>query len=195
MHGIREELIERQAQSIGLPLTKLYLESSASHNAYEKLMKDFYQRCVHDGIQDVVFGDIFLEDLKKFREDLLQPFNLKGIFPLWKLDTHQLINEFIDTGFKTLLCAADANYFSSQQTGKTINKDFITHLPKGIDPCGENGEFHTFVYDGPIFKEPIQFKYGSVVKKTYSFKKNVENEIQTMESGFWFQDLLPRITS
>jgi uncharacterized protein (TIGR00290 family) len=195
MHGIREELINEQAKSLGLPLTKLYLESSASHNAYEKLMKEFYQRCSENGIQAVVFGDIFLEDLKKFREDLLQPFNLKGIFPLWKLDTHQLINEFIDTGFKTLLCAADAKYFSSGEMGKTIDQNFLNNLPEAVDPCGENGEFHTFVYDGPIFRKPITFEFGDVVKKDYSFQKRSENEIQTVESGFWFQDLLPRITS
>ena len=195
MHGIREDLIEKQAQSIGLPLVKLYLESSASHDAYDKLMKDFYQCCVQNGIQGVVFGDIFLEDLKKFREDLLQPFNLNGIFPLWKLDTTKLITEFINTGFKTLLCAADAKHFSSEQMGKTIDNDFISHLPEGVDPCGENGEFHTFVYDGPIFKKAIEFEYGSVVKKAYSFQKRTENEIQTVETGFWFQDLLPRITS
>jgi uncharacterized protein (TIGR00290 family) len=195
MHGVREELIAKQAESIGLPLTKLYLESSESHSAYERLMKKFYQHCVERDICGVVFGDIFLEDLRKFREELLQRFGLKGIFPLWKLDTNRLMNEFLSAGFKTLLCAADAKHFSSAQTGKTLDEDFIRSLPINVDVCGENGEFHTFVYDGPIFKEPVPFEYGGVVKKSYSFQKRNGSKIQTEEIGFWFQDLRPRITS
>lgn len=195
MHGVREELIEAQATSLGLPLTKIYLESSENHSAYKKLTQEFYQQCAAEGIEGVVFGDIFLEDLRQFRESLLRTDRLLGIYPLWQIPTDILINQFIDAGFKTLICSADAKYFSSHQAGKTIDKEFVTSLSSDVDPCGENGEFHTFVYDGPIFNKPIAFRTGEVVKKTYSFqKKNDDGSLQKIESAFWFQDLVPLIT-
>jgi len=194
MHGVREELIEQQAALLGLPLTKLYLESSESHAAYEALMKDFYWKCSRN-IDAVVFGDIFLEDLKKFREGLLKPFRMQGIFPLWKLDTRELIEEFFGLGFKTILCSADEKFFSMEQLGKTLDLNFISELPGIVDPCGENGEFHTFVYDGRNFSKAVEFGIWSVVKKEYRFQKQNENEIRSVEMSFWFQDLFPRITS
>jgi uncharacterized protein (TIGR00290 family) len=191
MHGVRETLIEKQAEAMGLPLTKLYLESSESHSAYERLMRGFYQQCAHEHIEAVVFGDIFLEDLRVFREELLKPSGLLGIYPLWKLDTGQTISDFIRSGFRTLICAANEKYFTPAQMGMTIDDELVRQLPPAVDPCGENGEFHTFVYDGPVFKRPIACKKGEVVAKTYTYQKVDENGTpEKTETTFLFQDLL-----
>ncbi|WP_317195251.1 diphthine--ammonia ligase [Chryseosolibacter histidini] len=192
MHGVRETLIERQAEALGLPLQKLYLEGSEDHDAYTRLMSDFYTQCIREHIHAVVFGDIFLEDLKIFREQLLKSSGLQGIFPLWKQDTRQLITDFIHADFKTLICAANAKYFSAAQMGKTIDDAFVRQLPEEVDPCGENGEFHTFVYQGPIFKTPASYVAGEVVKKTYTYHKaDASGAPVKIETTFLFQDLLP----
>jgi uncharacterized protein (TIGR00290 family) len=192
MHGVREELIERQAAAMGLPLVKLYLESSERHTEYEQLMQAFYKRCAAEGIQAVVFGDIFLEDLKAYREKLLGHSALKGIYPLWKNDTGTLIQEFLDAGFRTLVCAANAQHFSVDKMGETIDHALVKNFAEGVDPCGENGEFHTFVYDGPVFCRRIDFKTGAVLQKTYNYQVTGEDGVtQQLESAFWFQDLLP----
>jgi uncharacterized protein (TIGR00290 family) len=192
MHGVREELIERQAVALNLPLRKIYLESSESHEAYDKLMRKFYEECADEKISGVAFGDIFLEDLKLFREKLLMPSFLQGIFPLWKLNTSVLLRDFIQRGFKTLLCSANDQHFTATEVGKSIDEAWIEKLSAQVDPCGENGEFHTFLYDGPIFREPVSFSYGDIVKKTYSYQKvNADGHMEKMETSFWFQDLLP----
>jgi uncharacterized protein (TIGR00290 family) len=192
MHSVCEALVERQAEALGLPLTKLYLEGSESHSAYERLMTEFYRQCAHEHMDAVVFGDIFLEDLKVFRENLLDSSGLQGVFPLWKLDTRVMIEEFIRSGFKTLICAANEKYFSAAQMGATIDEAFVRQLPAAVDPCGENGEFHTFVYDGPVFKKQIAFKSGSVVRKTYTYQKTgITGAPEKIETTFLFQDLLP----
>lgn len=192
MHGVRESLMDRQAEGLGLPLTKLYLESAETHAAYQELMSSYYKRCAEQNIDAVVFGDIFLADLKQFRLDLLKPSGLKAIFPLWQTDTGMLIGDFVNAGFKTIICAADAGLFSQKQIGQTIDHKFVSSLKKGIDPCGENGEFHTFVYDGPLFNKPLTITKGEIVKKIYSFRRvNDEGRTETVESAFWFQDLLP----
>jgi uncharacterized protein (TIGR00290 family) len=191
MHGVREELIEAQAQALNLPLTKIYLERSENHEAYEKLMRTFYDQCAAEKLDGVVFGDIFLEDLRLFREKLLAHSSLQGIFPLWKMDTGILLKDFIHRGFKTVICSANVLHFAAQQVGKTIDEEWILGLPPAIDPCGENGEFHTFLYDGPIFKAPVRFAYGDVVRKTYSYQRvKTDGNIETLETAFWFQDLL-----
>jgi uncharacterized protein (TIGR00290 family) len=190
MHGVAEALIERQAEALGLPLTKLYLESSESHDAYSRLMTDYYQRCADNSIDAVVFGDIFLEDLKAFRENLLRPSGLEGIYPLWKIDTAVLMADFINAGFKTMICAANAAWFPASFAGSTIDHALVTALPAGVDPCGENGEFHTLVYDGPLFRRPVALKKGEVIRKTYSYQKvNDAGATEPVETAFWFQDL------
>jgi uncharacterized protein (TIGR00290 family) len=194
MHGVREELIDMQAERIGLPLIKLYLESSESHAAYEALMKSFYIECKVAGIEGIVFGDIFLEDLRKYREDLMIQSGINAIFPLWKVNSNLLINDFINIGFKTLICAANAKFFTERSIGKLIDHSFLKSLPVEVDPCGEYGEFHTYVYDGPIFKSRVQIKLGEVVTKQYTYKqKNTEGSVSQLNSGFIFQDLLPEI--
>lgn len=192
MHGVREELMDNQAGQMGLPLTKLYLENSENDAAYQKLMKDYYQQCADERIDAVVFGDIFLEDLMRFRLELLKPSGLTGTFPLWMLDTRLLMDDFLKVGFKTLLCAGNAKFFDDTDVGRTIDQKFVDALKPGVDPCGENGEFHTFVYDGPIFKEPVHWLKGEVVKKAYRYKRvNERGESEIIDNAFWFQDLLP----
>jgi len=194
LHGVREELIDLQAEQIGIPLQKIYLESSESHTAYEIVLRSFYKHCTTNGISAVVFGDIFLEDLKKYREELMKESRLVPIFPLWQNDSARLIKEFIDAGFKTLICSANSKFFSPDELGKTIDQQFLETLPAEVDPCGENGEFHTFVYDGPIFKKPLSCWCGEVVSKTYVYQQKKEDGSTTkLESEFLFQDLLSRM--
>jgi uncharacterized protein (TIGR00290 family) len=194
MHGVREDLINVQAEKIGIPLVKLYLESSENHVAYEALMRSFYNECVTKGITAIVFGDIFLEDLKKYREDMLMQSGLHSLFPLWKKDSKQLIDDFIDTNFKTLICAANAKFFTENSLGKTIDHPFINALPTNVDPCGEYGEFHTYVYDGPIFNSAVCFRFGEIVSKQYQYQQqNADGSVTHFNSDFLFQDLLPEI--
>jgi uncharacterized protein (TIGR00290 family) len=196
LHGIREELIEQQAESMGIPLVKLYLKASDNYSAYENLMCSFYQTCAARKIDGVVFGDIFLEDLKKYREELLKDSGLIPLYPIWKQNTMRLANEFIEEGFKTLICAANARYFSEHHLGCTLDHAFIKNLPVPVDPCGENGEFHTFVFDGPFFREPIRFFKGGITSKKYVYqRKNEDASTEQLESTFWFQELLPVIAS
>jgi uncharacterized protein (TIGR00290 family) len=196
LHGVPEELVERQAEALGFPLEKLYLKTADNHDVYVKLMSSFYRNSKERGIKCIVFGDIFLEDLKKFREQLLQDAGLLPVFPIWKEESTELLRRFIGAGFKTLICSADASLFEKQFLGKTIDPVFLDSLPDKIDPCGENGEFHTFVYDGPIFKKPVEFELGEVIKKNYEFKKiNDDGSVSDCRSTFWFQDLISLSTS
>jgi uncharacterized protein (TIGR00290 family) len=196
LHGVHESLIELQALKIGAPLVKLYLPASQDHQAYSSLMQSFYKICAADGIEAVMFGDIYLEDLRVFREELLRASGLLPYFPLWKIDSRLLLSDFIGAGFKTLICSANAALFSAQQMGRILDEEFLNELPREIDPCGERGEFHTFVSDGPIFKSHIAVDTGAVVKKTYHYAvTTADGIVEKKEAAFWFQDLRPRITS
>lgn len=191
LHGVPEELIERQAEALGLPLVKLYLPSSDNHQAYENVMKKFYKQCVDEGVEFVMFGDIFLEDLKAYREALLKPSGLKPVYPIWQHDTTILLDDFINIGFKTVICAAKQDLFTKETLGKTIDETFVTTLGPGVDPCGENGEFHSFVYDGPIFRHAVAFTIGEVIEKKYVFNsRDKEGNTHENQTSFWFQELL-----
>jgi len=165
-HGVREELLERQAESIGLPLDKLYLPSSSdgpcSNVDYEKLMRAALLPYCDAGVMLVAHGDIFLEDLRAYRERNLAKLGMRGLFPLWKRDTTQLIGQFIASGFKAHLSCVEAK-LGAAFAGRAIDASFVADLPEGIDPCGEYGEFHSFVHDGPIFRTPIDVVVGEVV--------------------------------
>lgn len=192
MHGVHETLVHRQAQAMGLPLEKLYLEKSENNAKYAQMMTAFYERCAKEGINAVVFGDIFLEDLRSYRNTLLTPFDLEGIYPLWRLDTKKLISDFVSTGFKTLICSANVDFFSKSEVGKDIDSEFSNRISPLIDPCGERGEFHTFVYEAPMFTNAIEVRRGKVEKKQYVFDKQKEDgSVERMQSAFWFQELLP----
>ena len=165
-HGVREELLEMQAESIGLPLDRLYLPSDSglpcTNERFEELMRDTLQRYCDAGVMRVAHGDLFLEDLRAYREKNLARLGMRGIFPLWKRDTTQLIQTFIRLGFKAYLCCVEGKLGASF-AGRAIDAALIDDLPEGVDPCGEYGEFHSFVYDGPIFRKPLEIVVGEVV--------------------------------
>jgi uncharacterized protein (TIGR00290 family) len=157
-------------------------------------MKSFYRQCARQNVEGVIYGDIFLEDLRRYREELLKDSALIPYFPLWKVDTVLLWDDFINAGFKTMICSANASLFSEKELGKTLDLSFPGTLNPGVDLAGENGEFHTLVYDGPIFKKPLLIEPGEVVKKTYTYqRKNDAGKIEMAETTFLFQDLLSRM--
>lgn len=194
MHGVSEELLEQQAAAIGLPLQKLVLPDQPSMLDYEEYMMQTMSSLKEEGFTHSLFGDIFLEDLRKYREGQLAKLGIHAVFPLWQKDTASLLNEFIDLGFKTILVCVKAELLPESFAGRIIDKEFLKELPKGVDPCGENGEFHTFVFDGPIFKHPIRFRIGEKVFREYKAPAVKDDQCFTKPSasmGFWFCDLLP----
>lgn len=197
MHGLRTELLELQADSLGLPLQQLLLADQPTMEAYNQAMAGIMKELKADGFTHAIFGDIFLEDLRKYREEKLAEVGFTAVFPLWKRDTTELVQEFLDLGFKTITVCVKAELLDESFAGRIIDKDFLKDLPKGVDPCGENGEFHTFVFDGPIFKQPIPFTIGETVFKEYTSPSNQEDNCTSDQRpapanmGFWFCDLLP----
>lgn len=159
MHGVREDLLDKQALSVGLPLIKMYV-SEGTNAEYEKNMETLLLQYKAQGVTKVIFGDIFLEDLRTYREKNLAKVGLDAVFPLWKKDTYKLIDEFLNLGFKTVTCCVNDAYLAEDKVGEEITFNFINTLPSIVDPCGENGEFHTFCYDGPLFKTLVKFNIG-----------------------------------
>lgn len=191
MHGVSVSLLEKQAESLGFALIKLELPKDPSMEEYQELMNSTMNKIKSQGVTHSVFGDIFLEDLRKYREEQLQSIGMEAVFPLWKKNTSELIQEFLDLGFKTIVTSVNETYLDKTFAGRIIDESFIKDLPKNVDPCGENGEFHTFTFDGPIFKNPIDFEIGEVVKKTYPRPKSDESE-EEGEYIFWFCDLISK---
>ncbi|MBW8524686.1 diphthine--ammonia ligase [Chryseobacterium chendengshani] len=191
MHGVPVSLLEKQAESLGFPLIKMELPKEPSMEEYQQIMSETMSKIKSYGITYAIFGDIFLEDLRKYREDQLKTIGMKAVFPLWKRNTSELINEFLDLGFKTIITCVNETYLDESFAGRIIDNDLIKDLPKNVDPCGENGEFHTFTFDGPIFKNPIKFEIGDNVKKTYPKPKSGDNQ-DDGEYVFWFCDLVQK---
>jgi len=191
MHGVHVSLLEKQAESLGFPLIKMELPKEPSMEEYREIMGKTMEEIKSKGITHSIFGDIFLEDLRKYREDQLKTIGIEAVFPLWKQNTTHLINEFLSLGFKTIVTCVNEMYLDKSFAGRIIDTDFINDLPKNVDPCGENGEFHTFTFDGPIFKKPIQFEVGETVKKTYPKPKSDNNE-ENRDYVFWFCDLISK---
>jgi uncharacterized protein (TIGR00290 family) len=192
MHGVREELLDKQAESIGIPLLKVKV-TEGTNNEYEKQMEIVLLKAKSEGINNAIFGDIFLEDLRVYRENNLAKLGMKGVFPLWKMDTTILINDFISRQFKAVICCTNDGYLGEEWLGRGINKSFIEQLPVNVDPCGENGEYHSFCYDAPFFKQKVNFIVGDKVYKPLEIKTadvcTLPTNITT--KGFWFCDLLP----
>jgi uncharacterized protein (TIGR00290 family) len=167
-HGVREVLLEQQADAIGVPLEKVYLPSSnnqpCTNDVYEQIMGDVMAKYYARGVRTVAFGDLFLEDLRAYRERNLAKADMRGIFPLWKRDTSALAREVIDAGFRGYLSCVEGKV-GPGFAGRAYDRDLLAALPEGIDPCGEYGEFHTFVYDGPIFKRPVRVTVGEIVTR------------------------------
>jgi uncharacterized protein (TIGR00290 family) len=176
MHGVRSILIERQAESLGIPVEKIHITRNSSDEEYEAEMRSKLMTYRSQGISSVVFGDIFLEDLRKYREENLSKIGMKGVFPLWKRDTTELANMFIDLGFNAVITCVDSEVLNKTFVGREFDKQFLSELPSTVDPCGENGEFHSFVYDGPIFQMKILHSKGEVILR---------------DNRFYFCDLIP----
>ena len=169
MHGVRSILLDNQSEALGLPIEKVFISKNSSNEEYENQMREkllFYQR---QGISSVAFGDVFLEDIRKYREQNLSKVFMKGIFPLWKKNTQELAGQFIELGFKAVIICVDSQNLDKKFVGRYFDRQFLSDLPANVDPCGENGEFHSFVFDGPIFKRPIFFKIGDIVLREKHF--------------------------
>ena len=177
MHGVRCALLEAQARAIGLPLEQVRIPIQASNALYEEAMARVLRRYQARGVSRVVFGDLFLQDIRSYREQQLAALGMHGIFPLWLNDTRKLAHRFIEAGFQAVLVCVDPKQLHPLFCGRQFDWALLADLPASVDPCGERGEFHTFVYDGPIFRTPVELERGAVVER----------------EGFWFCDLLPRV--
>ena len=169
MHGVRRVLLESQVESLGIPLYKIFISKSSSDEEYGHKMKEMLTRFSRLGVASVVFGDIFLEDLRKFREKQLSKVGMKGIFPLWKKGTLELAHAFINLGFRAIVTSTDSKVLHRKFVGREIDEKFLAQIPPAVDPCGENGEFHSFVFSGPIFKKRLLFRVGEVVLRENRF--------------------------
>src|SRR4030095_4940287 len=152
MHGVRRNLLEAQARSLNISLTTVELPEEPSMAEYETALTDKVNWIKEQGITHSIFGDIFLEDLKTYREQKLASAGIQCVFPIWKTDTNNLIRKFLDEGFKAIVVCINEKFLDESFCGRVIDENFLNDLPSMVDACGENGEFHSFVYDGPIFK-------------------------------------------
>ena len=175
MHGVRRGLLEEQSQSIGLPLDTMYIPKNSTNSDYELKLVELLEKYKRDGVCSVGFGDLFLEDIRAYREKNLSQIGMRGVFPLWKKDTAQMARDFITAGFKAVIVCVDPKTLDPSFAGRMIDDAFLRDLPSSADPCGENGEFHSFVFDGPIFNKAVKFTTGEIVSR----------------NGFYFCDLLP----
>lgn len=200
MHGVRVELLQQQAKSIGLPLEIMQIPEMPTMEVYETVMSNTLSKLKQQGITHSIFGDIFLEDLRKYREDKLATLDFEGIFPLWKIPTHDIIQEFISLGFKTIVVCVNERYLDKSFVGRIIDQEFLNDLPENVDVCGENGEFHTFTFDGPLFSYPINFEIGEIVYRKYEKPEKVDSSdtacdtsaTDAFDYGFWYCDLLEK---
>jgi len=177
-HGVRAELLERQAEALGLPLKRIDLPSGSNHPCTNEVYEDIMERALlsiqAEGIRTVAHGDIFLEDLRAYRERNLERIGMRGLFPLWQRDTTELMRQFIRLGFRAYISCAEGK-LGERFAGRALDADFLCDLPPDIDPCGEYGEYHSFVYDGPVFPRPVAVQVGPKVTR----------------DGRYYADLLP----
>jgi uncharacterized protein (TIGR00290 family) len=176
MHATREDLLVRQAEEIGLRLEKIMIPYPCPNNVYEDKMRNALTAWKARAVEHVIFGDIFLQDIRKYREEKLSQIGIEPVFPLWGENTKTLAEEMMRVGFHAVITCVDPRKLASSFVGREFDESFLRDLPDGVDPCGENGEFHSFVYDGPIFKKPIPVRVGEKV----------------LRDGFEFADVLPK---
>lgn len=184
MHGVRETLLDQQAAALSLPLLKVYLPEQSPMETYDQIMHHHLTQLVADGVTHAIFGDLFLEDLKTYREQRLAEVNLIGVFPLWQRDTTELAQEFVTQGFHAITVCVNEKQLDHSFVGREMDAAFFASLPASVDPCGENGEYHSFVYDGPLFTQPIGVEKGEVVRRTLGDANDL------FDTGFWYADLL-----
>jgi len=175
MHGFSRRLLQAQASSVGLPLEEVWIPRNSSNAVYEERMRAVLEKYLDLGATGVAFGDLFFADIRAYREARLREIGMKGVFPLWHRKTDRLAARFVDLGFKAVICCVDQKRLSRVFCGVPYDTELLARLPRDVDPCGENGEFHTFVFDGPIFKRRVDFYVGKVV----------------LRQGFYFADLIP----
>ena len=175
MHGVRRVLLERQAEVMGLPLHQVVISRDATNAEYEERMAAALSKYAQLGVDSIAFGDLFLQDIRTYREQFLKRLQMKAMFPVWHRSTSDFVRDFVRLGFKALITCVNAEVLDESFAGRMIDNNFLQALPHGVDPCGENGEFHTFVFDGPLFTEPVRFALGEKV----------------LRGTFWFRDLLP----
>jgi len=198
MHGVRVDLLEQQAAATGLPLEKVFVSQRSSNEEYEQKMSACLLAYKARGVTACAFGDILLEDLRRWREANLARAGLRGIFPLWKNDTRDLIREFFTLGFGTVTCCVNDAWLGEDAVGRCIDREFIASLPAEVDPCGENGEFHSFAFAGPVFRQPVKFTIGEKVYRSVGPVAPADASASYVcpsgpreTKGFWFCDLLP----
>lgn len=163
-HAISPHLLDSQSEAIRIPIDKAFITKSNDIDEYAKKLEPALLKYKNNGISTIAYGDIYLEDLRDFRIKCLEKIGMDSIYPIWKTDTTKNIIDFVNLGFKAVLTCVDTNVLDKSFVGREIDSNFINDLPKNVDPCGENGEFHTFVYDGPIFKHPVKFTGGKTLQ-------------------------------
>ncbi|MCB9046522.1 MAG: adenine nucleotide alpha hydrolase [Chitinophagales bacterium] len=185
MHGVREQLLDMQAERMGIRHKKVHLPPSPSHDVYNEAMTHVLAQLKQENITTAAFGDIFLEDLRRYREDQLATAGFKGIFPVWGMDTRDMVQLVDNVGIEAVIVCVNEAVLGKEFLGRKIDSSLLNDLPAGVDPCGENGEFHTFVYNAPYFKAPIPIQLGEVVHTVYPSPDPDKGE----GYGFWFLDL------
>lgn len=165
MHGVRVELLQKQAESIGLPLEIIEIPDSCSNAEYEEIMGRFVERAIRHDIGFFAFGDLFLEDVRNYREEKLRNSGIKALFPIWGIPTDELSREMITGGLRTVITCINPDQMPKEFVGREFDQSFLDSLPEAVDPCGEHGEFHSFVFDGPMFARPIDIMLGETIQR------------------------------
>jgi len=177
MHGVQKKLLVEQANSLGYPLEEVSIPQNCSNEIYEQRMRQALEKYHDRQIRAAAFGDLFLEDVRRYREERMSLIGMRCLFPLWQKPTSELARQFIDLGFRAVVVCVDTEKLDGEFSGREYDEQFIQDLPKAVDPCGENGEFHTFVYDGPMFSRTVQIQRGEKVLR---------------DNRFYFCDLIKR---
>lgn len=192
MHGVRLALLEAQAERIGLSLTQLRLPEMPSMADYDQALFATLSGLHQQGVRRAIYGDIFLADLRAYREQQLARVPLQGEFPLWQRSSLEVLEEFWALGFQAIVVCVNDRHLDASFCGRLLDRDFVRDLPPGVDPCGENGEYHSFVFDAPYFSRPIPVVRGEVVRRTYQSPTGSSGGVDDpFAAGFWFCDLLP----
>ncbi|MCD6062528.1 MAG: diphthine--ammonia ligase [Flavipsychrobacter sp.] len=181
MHGVRERLLDAQAERMNIQVKKIHLPAAADDETYKTTMQDALQELQNEGIAISAFGDIFLENLRAYRESQLATIGMQALFPLWQKDTRAMVGEVEDAGIEAMIICVNAKFLDESFLGRKIDRQLLADLPTNVDPCGENGEFHTFVYNAPFFSNAIAIQKGDTVYREYG-----EGELR---SGFYFLDI------
>lgn len=165
MHALRVDLLRRQAQAVGLPLHLIEIPYPCSDAQYAAAMADFMARASGDDVRCMAFGDLYLQDVRRYREERMQGSGIEAVFPLWERPTRPLLEEMLANGLRACLTCVDPRVLPAEFAGRELTTELLDSMPSGIDPCGENGEFHSFVFDGPMFAQPLDIEMGEVVAR------------------------------